>query len=331
MEKNITKKKNAYNKWLLIGLLSIPLAAPNGTFIKSALSEIDSTTFAFLKFAMMLVVFLPLAALFAVKNREILKKNAASLLISAAANVVSMLVFYKAIELSTASYASIIALLSPIILVIMSKRLIKEKVDSRAVAGITLAAIGGLLVVALPAIIGNSAMSVFYPLATILVLINCIVFPISVIYNRKSSEGGVPFSVYSGVSAVMVVGAILVSSIFTGSVDSMIDRTINMSVWGWLAIVYSCFAVSFLARKLWIKSYEHVGSAVAGGLSYAESLSGIVIPLIVLGEKLSVEMMAGALLILLGVYLAQSRPGKDAADGNPKPSLHIAHRHTHGH
>ncbi|MGE5309482.1 MAG: DMT family transporter [Sphaerimonospora mesophila] len=323
----MAKKQANYTKWLLIGFLSVIIGAPNGTIIKSTLGEIDSTTFTFLKFAMMFVIFLPVVISFLLRHKKVLQKNARSLTISVIGTVVSVIVFYKAIEYSAASYASIISLLSPIVLVIMSAKLIRERVGPRALAGITLAAIGGLLVVAVPAFFHGSAASVFYPLATVLVLINCISSPLSVIYQRKANEGGVSFSVYAGLSALATAAAALVMSWLENGPGEIIAQTAGLSLWGWVGIVYSAFVVSFASRSLWIVAYQRMGSTVSGGLSYLETLLAIALPIILLGEKLSLELVTGALLILLGIYVAESRPRRTKLKSKRKASHHTMRSH----
>ncbi len=306
-------------------MLSVLIAAPSTTMIRSVYSELGSTSFTFLKFLMMFVAFAPLVAIFIVKKHNIWRKNLKYLLISSASTAVSVLVAYKAIELSTASYASIIGLLSPIMLVIVSSRLIKEKVGRRAVAGITLAAVGGVLVVALPAIMQGSVGSIFYPTATILMFINCITYPISVVYQRKANEGGVPFTVNAGFMAMVTLLFTLILAIFNNELYDILPQAINLSWQGWLAVAYTCFVVTFVARSLWIKAYENVGAASVGGLSYLQTLLGIALPIVILGEHLSLELIIGAILILLGLYIAESRSSGDGKGG--KKHHFSTHRH----
>ena len=58
-EKNV---KRRYNKWLVIGLLSVAIGVPNGTVIKILADEIGSIAFTFLKFALMSLVFFVVAS-----------------------------------------------------------------------------------------------------------------------------------------------------------------------------------------------------------------------------------------------------------------------------
>jgi drug/metabolite transporter (DMT)-like permease len=80
----------------------------------------------------------------------------------------------------------------------------------------------------------------------------------------------------------------------------------NLSPAVWWPAIYSGIVASFMARSLAVKSMEQTGAAVRSGLSYLETLMGITLPLLILGEQLSVEMMIGAVLILFGIYLAES-------------------------
>jgi drug/metabolite transporter (DMT)-like permease len=72
-------------------------------------------------------------------------------------------------------------------------------------------------------------------------------------------------------------------------------------------IAYTAIGVSLLARMLTVLSYKHLGSAVTGGLYYVEGFMSIALPIIVLGEHMTREMLAGGILILLGVLVAEIR------------------------
>jgi drug/metabolite transporter (DMT)-like permease len=324
---NKTSEKSNKSKWFLLGLVAVVIGAPNSTIIRNACGEIDSLTLVTLKYVVIALVFLPTTIRFCIKHAATVRKNLKTLIPLAILNAVSTTVFFVAIEQGSASYAEIISLLSPIILVLLSARMVRDKVSRRAVGGITLAAIGGLLVVALPTILHGSAGPAFYPLATILILINDICYPLIILYQRRANEGGMPLTVCTGI--VGVVGAIAMSAamlIANGS-EQVLTMVSNLSLGGWVAVLYTGIVVTAVARNLAIISFEHVGAAVQGGLSYLETLLAISLPLIILGETLSVEMMIGALLILLGVFLTESGGKHHWHKLGGKVHLHHAHRH----
>ena len=46
---------------------------------------------------------------------------------------------------------------------------------------------------------------------------------------------------------------------------------------------------------------------MTGGLYYIEGFSSILLPIIVLGERMTAAMLAGGILILIGVLVAETR------------------------
>ncbi len=72
-----------------------------------------------------------------------------------------------------------------------------------------------------------------------------------------------------------------------------------------IAIFYSAIAVALLSRALGIKSYEFIGAARTSALAYLETFLAILIPIIVLKEQLSIEMIIGGGVILTGVFIVE--------------------------
>ncbi|MDR1969965.1 MAG: DMT family transporter [Candidatus Nomurabacteria bacterium] len=321
---------NKRSKWFLLGLLAVLIGAPNSMLVRTALSGdagTDSLTLLLLRYIVASVVlFVPLYKFVRAKY-SVFRKSFKNLLIYTTCSVVGTYTWLMAVEQSSASYASTIALLSPIILVVLSAKLVKDRITRRAAAGVSLATIGGMLVVAMPAIFQGSATSDFYPMATLLLLLDCVLAPISMIYQRRTDERGVPLSVSVGFMALIAVVAVMTTYIFTRGGNVMIDTVTTLPWQVWLVVIYSAFAVNCIARVLVIKSYEYTGAAVRGGLSYLETLLAIALPLIILGEHLSMEMIAGAMLILMGVFLAESGGKNHLSKLGLKPYLRRPHHY----
>jgi drug/metabolite transporter (DMT)-like permease len=106
--------------------------------------------------------------------------------------------------------------------------------------------------------------------------------------------------------ALVAVPSLVMVYILTRGGGELVETVSHLPWQVWLAVGYSSIMVSYFSRSLAVKSFEHTGAAVKGGLSYLETLLAIALPLIIIGEQLSVEIMAGALLILVGVFLAES-------------------------
>lgn len=285
------------NKWFLIGLFAVLIAAPNATVTKYITSNLDPFVYTVLRFGLIAIVSSPFIVF---SYKKFTAKNLHYALTVGALMSIAVIVYVWAIKLSQASYVSIITLLTPIIFVLLSAKLTGEKIKMRGVAGITLAALGAFTIVALPIALQQNANVQFYPLASALALINTITFPLAIIYSKKANQAGLPLMSIFSVSSWVVL---LVSAVCVVFFASNTDVTLTPGLV--LAIGYSGIIVALIARMLNVASYEHIGSAVSSALYYTETLLAILIPVIILGEKLSIEMVAGGCLILAGVYLAE--------------------------
>lgn len=288
------------HKWFLVGLLSVLLAAPNSTFTKFGTGDINPVLFVALKFFLIGLVTLP----FIFRERsQLTPSNVRHSILPSVGMAVTVLSYVCAISLSQASYVSIITLITPIFFVIFSNRITGEKITKRAIFGITLAMIGAIIVVLLPIAIKQSGEFTFYPLATVFALINTVMFPITIIYYKKANDEGMPLLSLMNISSwivsiICIVILFIMTIIFKVTFDSPNAPAL-------IAIAYSGLAVSLLSRTIGIKSYEHIGSASMSALAYLETFLAILIPVIVLRESLSVEMIVGGTVILLGVFIVE--------------------------
>lgn len=216
---------------------------------------------------------------------------------------IAALCYTTNVQLSQASYASIVQLGIPIVFIIYSILMTKEKVKARSILGIAIAAIGAFLVVALPIIMSGGDMAKINPFAMVVGVIDCLVYPLCVIFSRKANEAGLPVMVSFCMSAIIVaVVCTILALVFSGPASYVPALSPDVIV----AVLYSGIVVALIVRMLNVLSYERIGSAALSGASYVESLLAILIPLIALGERLSIELVAGAILIVIGVYLVET-------------------------
>lgn len=295
----MAKKQKNSSKWFIIGVVAALLAAPNAAIIKATVSDIDPFAFNALRSGLLLIILLPFVVRYIPKMT---KQNVKDSLISGVCIAAAITSFVWAIKLSQASYVTIASLISPIVFVLYSTKMTGEKISSRALAGITLAALGAFTIIALPLAFAHDASFTFYPLATAILSINILLFPLATIYTKKAHDGGLPLTGVIGVSTI-------VSFILTAAAALVIGggtiATMDISAPHWLSIAYSVVAVSFIARFAAVASYEHVGSATTSAIAYFGTFVAIIISVLFLDEKISIGIVAGGVLILLGVYLTE--------------------------
>ena len=299
----VTKK----HTWLAIGLLGTLIAAPNGTVIKYAIGSTDPYFFNALRFALIAAITTPFIF---TGYKRITKKNFRLALFGGLYMAAAVVSYVWAIKLSAASYVSIITLLSPLIFIFYSSKMAGERISRRGLAGITLAALGAMVIIVLPVAVRDSGSFTFYPMATLFALINTVTFPLTIIYFRKANEEGLTMnsvlSLSSWVVTLVNLGAFLIFLPPVGNID-------GSAIFG---TIYSGVLVGLVARAISVEVYEHIGSVISSALSYLETFIAILLPLFVLHEHLSPEVVLGGILILAGVYVAQHHR-----------QIHPKHRH----
>jgi len=292
----MAKRKTNKKYWFYLGVLGVLMSAPNATVIKYSLSSIDPFLFNALRFLLIAVLTTP-ALLLGIKRLK--KSNTMYALKAGLFMTFAVMTYVMAINLSQASYVSIITLLTPIIFILLSAKMTGEKISQKSIAGITLAAIGAAVIVVLPIAIAQDGQLALNPLVIILALSNTVLFPLAVINFKKANEKGISMMSLMSVSSWMVFIINIAFFVFRGGTSGNINKE---AIFG---IIYSGIIVAFVGRVLNIISYEHIGSAVTSALGYLDVFLAILLPVLILDEKLSPEMIIGGILILCGVYVVE--------------------------
>lgn len=287
--------------WHLIALAPVMIAVPNGMLVKIIGGEIDPAWINVLRFFIIVIVLLPIL----IKSIPLMtKKNMKFAALQGVMYSIAVTSYVFAISLSQASYVSVINLGIPILLMIYSVYLTRERVTRNAMVGISIAALGAFTIIGFPLLVGQGFSSEFNPLATMLALFNVAAYPLAIIFSRKATDNGLPITTTFGVSASVTLAVSIVVALIFGGAFPLTEVIARPSIL--LMIAYTALAVSLLARMLTVLSYKHLGSAVTGGLYYVEGFASILLPIIVLGERMTSEMLAGGILILLGVLVAET-------------------------
>jgi len=80
-----------------------------------------------------------------------------------------------------------------------------------------------------------------------------------------------------------------------------------MNLYGWLAILFLSITCSFLGYYIWFYVIKQVGAAVTSSFLFAEPLITVLFAITFVGEKLSLFIITGGLLIFIGVYLVAKK------------------------
>ena len=263
------------------------------------MGSVDPTTLNTLRSAVCMIVALPFVIFY---WRRLNRQNFVYAIGAGVCTAVAVTLTTYALQSSQASYVVVMSLIGPIVLVLFSSYFFHEKVKIQAAAGVTLAALGALVAVALPLIIGGQTSLVVYPLATSLIVLASIFLPLATIFLRKANEAGLPLTSTQGISATVVMAA---SFLATFAIHGTIVNPATVSLQSWIGIGYSALFVIFFARVISTASFERIGSALTGGITYLGIIVALIIPVVFLHERLSAATILGGVLILLGVYVTE--------------------------
>lgn len=275
--------------------------------VKIALRE-GLTPVAIATFRFLIAGGLFLATLLFKKNRErdyrllVEKKDALTLLLLALTGVTFFFTAqYTGIQMAGPSIAAIfVCLLSPIFISVLSTRIFKEHLTKKQIFGIGLAVAGALIIITGGTLSFPGNREFF--LGSLLLLSTPVLWATYSLLGKKIIEKYNPFLV---VAYVTVLGGLCL--IPFSLAENSLHQIFTMSLYGWRAILFLSLTCSLLGYYIWFHVLKQVEAAVTSSFLFAEPLVTVLFAVTFVGEELSLSILAGGLLIFIGVYLVTMR------------------------
>jgi len=210
---------------------------------------------------------------------------------------------YTGIQMAGASTAAIlVCLLSPIFISALSARIFKERLAKKQIFGIGLAAVGAFVVITGGTLSFSDNREFF--LGSLISLSTPVLWATYSLLGKKIMEKYDPFLV---VAYVTILGGLCLLPFSLA--ENSLHQVFIMSLYGWLAVLFLSFTCSLLGYYIWFYVLRQVRAAVTSSFLFAEPLVTVLFAVTFVGEKLSLPILAGGLLIFVGVYLVTwSRP-----------------------
>lgn len=264
---------------------------------KWSLENIGTFTLAFLRFFIAAYIFLP----FTYKNLRIRKEHIGKILIATFFGITLNISFFLLALPYTASInVPIIGSSGPIMTLIASAIFLHEKLSSKTINGMFISLIGILVVILVPVYHTGIDTSIMGNLLLIAATASSVVHTILL---KKVAKH------YS--SLTITFWTFLISS-FT-FLPLMLNeiRTIgflpNLTIQGLIGIIFGAFFSSAAAYGLFQYAVKHMNASETGIFTYLDPFPAILIAIPLLGEKLTAEYIFGAILVFLGIYIAEGR------------------------
>ena len=208
----------------------------------------------------------------------------------------NMLCFFKGIELSTPINSSVLITVTPILVFVFSRILIKEKFVSRRIWGVILGFIGAVVLIVFGNEVRQDAPNI--PLGNFLFIINASAFAIYLIIVKPLSK---KYTTVHLLKWLFLFGFIMALPITYKEFDKVVWENLPLNaLW---RFAYVVIGTTFLTYLLNVFALKYLKATSVGVFTYLQPLIGISYAIIVGADTLSLIKISAAVGILFGVYL----------------------------
>ena len=280
-------------KYCVMYIVSLLIFGSNGVFA----SHIDMTSAEIVcmrtligSLALILVLLVSRTKLdWAVMKREAFKLIAAGICLG-----VNWALLFEAYKLMSVSIATLTYYLAPIIVLLLSPLLLREKQSARAYIGMCAAVVGLVLAVRL----GDTSVTA----TGLIVGLGSAVFYAGLIIFNKKIDGvtGLPLTTIEMViAACVMLPYVLLTGGYVGFPPDME---------GTLYLIFLCLVNTGLACWLYFSSMNRLPARAVALFGYVDPVSALIFSAVFLGDRMGVLQIAGAVLVFAGAAFGQSKP-----------------------
>jgi drug/metabolite transporter (DMT)-like permease len=219
------------------------------------------------------------------------------------------ILFISGINLSTAGNTSLLLATSPIWVAVLSSLFGLERLQSKAWGGILLSFSGICLVtVGGGKDIGFGSGS---SLGDLLILAGTLVFAIYTVRSKQllTRYSPLQFSTYT-----MIPGALALLVVSTPALLHQDFGGVSLAAWG--GLLYSGIFAIVIAYYVWNNGVQKLGAARTAIYNNLSPVVAMVAGVMILQEQVSLPQLAGAALIVVGLYLTRSSKSSEGVHQN---------------
>jgi drug/metabolite transporter (DMT)-like permease len=293
---DVNRKKFGTTDVLMVS--AILFWAVNFSFVKIALRELSPFGFNGIRLlfaSAMLVLILVLSG-------ESLKVDQNTLwrlvFLGLVGNTAYQMFFIHGIDLTTASNSAIIIAISPVFIALLSSLMKHERIHPAAWAGILFSFVGFYLVISSQ--LGTLRFSSLSVRGDLLIFCGNICWAVYTVFAKPLLERMSPLKL---TALTMVVGTIFFLPFSVKDIANIPYRTISLKVWG--SLIYSGLFALVICYVIWYASVRRVGNTKTAVYDYLIPVFTVIFEYFFIDERITLQLVAGALIIFAGVYLTR--------------------------
>ena len=280
-----------------LALLSVALIyGANYTIAKNVLDQdyLKPNGFILLRVISGFVLFTILHALFI--KEKVDRKDFGLLAICGLFGIaINQLFFFKGLGATSPVHASLIMVVTPIIVLILSSIYLTERIRWWKVLGIIVGMIGAMLLITKGSS-GNNSMS--SSLGDLYILINATSYALYLVFAKNLMKKYHPFTVMKWIFSF---GLIVVIPFGIGDLSGVVWSSFPIDIW--VAIIYVLVFTTFFAYLLNAYALSTVNPTTASAYIYMQPLIASTIAVLWYNDSLSSVKVLSAALIFIGVYM----------------------------
>ncbi len=279
----------------------------SGNFIlaRNLNETISPINLAFLRWVIAIIIFLPFAYKHLISDWKIIKDN---YLYLSATSLMGITVFntliYFAAQTTTAINLTLIALIFPVFIVILSRFFLKELFTIKKTLGILIVIIGVVLLITNGKI--DNLFKINFVVGDLLMLLATFSFSIyTMLMSRKPKK----MNIRSFQITTFILGLLFLSPFFLWETINSDPIEFNLSII--LSLLYIGIFSSFFAFILWSKAVTLITPSKAGMIYYTLPLFSGFLAFIFLNENITLNHLYSSIFIISGILIANYKLKKE--------------------
>ncbi len=214
---------------------------------------------------------------------------------------INMLSFFKGLQLSTPINSAVLITTTPIIVLLLSAILIKEKISNRKVFGIFIGLIGAVSLILFGAETRQDAPNI--PLGNALFVVNSFSYGLYLILVKKLIE---KYHLFTCMKWLFTIGVFVCLPM--GYQELVQIEWTNLpfeALWG---IAFVVVGTTFCTYLFNVFALTQLKASTVSAFVYLQPIIGILFAVMTGKDSLTTLKIFGAAMVLVGVYLASRKP-----------------------
>jgi drug/metabolite transporter (DMT)-like permease len=267
-----------------------------GRYIKD---DIEPIELAFFRWIFVFIIVLPILITRFANIYKVFKKNYLVLLLLSLLGITTYnTILYTALSLTTSTNALIINSIIPILILILSFFILKQKIVLHQTLGILVSTCGVIFLILKGNISGILLLD--FNQGDLWIIVSSITWALySVIVKFRPKE----LNNFEFFTTIVVLGLCLLLPFYFYQGYSL-KKEIEVFQSYYLFFIYVSVFASSLSYYFWHYGIDHIGATKTGQLIHLMPIFGTTLAYIFLGERIAYYHILGAILIAIGIYMS---------------------------